>query len=368
MKVQRVRLQTDGRVSWLVLDDAYRPVAPIQEFLTYLMHIDRSPYTIRSYAYHLKLYWDYLADSKVDWMAVGVGELAHFVSWLRLPRQMVVPLQEQMAQRSESTINVIVGAVYMFYDYHARVGTVADLPLYRSQARPQRHYKGFLHHIAKSAPMRTRLIKLKVPRRLPRTLSADQVAQLIAACQRRRDRFLISLLYESGMRVGQALGLRHEDIQSWDNVIRVVPRDDNSNGMRAKAREPYAVHVSRDLMALYADYLVHEFDETASDYVFVNLWEGVRGRPLSYGAVADLFRRLSRKTDIHVHPHMLRHTHATDLLRHGWDASYVRRRLGHAQIQTTINTYAHLTDDDLKHAYQAYLDRTGQRQEPTDGR
>ena len=159
------------------------------------------------------------------------------------------------------------------------------------------------------------------------------------------------------MRIGQALGLRHADIQSWDNVIRVVPRDDNSNGARAKIKDAHTIHVSADLMCLYADYLVYEFDEIESDYVFVNLWEGERGRPMTYGSVADLFRRLSRKTGILVHPHMLRHTHATELLRSGWDAAYVQKRLGHAQIQTTINTYTHLTDDDMKKAYQAYTEK-----------
>jgi integrase len=67
----------------------------------------------------------------------------------------VVGMHEQEARRSEATINVILTAVTMFYEYHARIGTVEE----------------------------------------------------------------ISLLYETGMRVGQALGLRHADIHSWDNVL-----------------------------------------------------------------------------------------------------------------------------------------------------
>lgn len=60
--------------------------------------------------------------------------------------------------------------------------------------------------------------------------------------------------------------------------------------------------------------------------------------PMTYTTVADLFRRLSRKTGLRATPHMFRHTHATDLLRAGWDAAYVQKRLGHAQIQTTVNS------------------------------
>jgi integrase len=168
-------------------------------------------------------------------------------------------------------------------------------------------------------------------------------------------------LYESGLRIGQALGLRHEDIHSWDNLIWVIPREHNANGARAKARESYAVPVSANLMALYTDYLIQEFDETESDYVFVNLWDGAKGQPISYETVIDLFRRLGRATGVPVHPHLLRHTHATELIRSGMDAAYVQKRLGHADIQTTINTYVHLTHEDLKQAYQTYDERRKER-------
>jgi integrase/recombinase XerD len=209
MKVQRVRHPQSGHVSWFVLDDGYHPISPITAFLTYLAQIERSPHTIRSYAHHLKLYWEYLQDAGLDWKAAGLSELADFVSWLRSPQVRVIGMHEQEARRSEATINVILTAVTMFYEYHARIGTVEEIPLYRSQLQPHRRYKGFLHHISKGKPVRTRLIKLRTPQRMPKTLSAEQVTQLIAACQRRRDRFLISLLYETGMRIGQALGLRH---------------------------------------------------------------------------------------------------------------------------------------------------------------
>jgi len=52
----------------------------------------------------------------------------------------------------------------------------------------------------------------------------------------------------------------------------------------------------------------------------------------------------------------MRHSHATELIRAGWDMAHVQKRLGHANIQTTINTYVHLTDDDLQQEY-AYLQR-----------
>jgi integrase/recombinase XerD len=354
MKVQRVQIPGTDRVTWLVLGDDHLAVRPIQEFLTYLENIERSPNTIRSYAHHLRLYWQYLQETQLDWTTIGLSELAEFVAWLRNPNPVVVPLQQQVSKRSEATINAILASVAMLYDYHARLGTVEENAFYRAQEHPHRRYKGFLYHITKGKPVRTRQIKLKAPRRIPQTLTPVQVQQIVAACRRLRDKFLVSLLYETGMRVGQALGLRHEDIHSWDNVIRIVPREDNVNGVRAKVQEPYSIPVSASLMTLYTDYLLHEFSDIESDYVFVNLWDGVIGRPMTYGAVIDLFRRLSITSGVRAHPHLLRHTHATELIRSGMDAAYVQKRLGHASVQTTINTYVHLTDDDLKQAYHMY--------------
>ena len=110
-------------------------------------------------------------------------------------------------------------------------------------------------------------------------------------------------------------------------------------------------------MQIYSDYLIEEYPiDIDSDYVFVNIWDGKIGTPMNYSGVESLFRRLSKKTGIDVHPHLLRHTHATELVRDGWEMAYVQKRLGHADVQTTINTYVHLTSDDMREAYEKYLE------------
>jgi hypothetical protein len=66
--------------------------------------LERSPTTVRGYAYDLKLFWDFQAHD-LDWREVGLGELAGFVAWLCRGSSRVVSLEEQQARRSESTIN-----------------------------------------------------------------------------------------------------------------------------------------------------------------------------------------------------------------------------------------------------------------------
>jgi len=57
---------------------------------------------------------------------------------------------------------------------------------------------------------------------------------------------------------------------------------------------------------------------------------------------------------------MLRHTHATELIRNGWDVTLVQKRLGHRNVQTTLNTYSHVNQDDMKYAFKEYLNRRGE--------
>lgn len=361
MKVQRVRLPEIDCFSWLVLDDNYVPINPILSYLKFLHNLDRSPYTIRATAHHLKLFWEYLRDAHLDWTEVDVAQLAAFITWLRLPNPSMISLEFQDARRTNATIDQILTAVHAFYDFQIRMKTVPNLPLYQFVMMPHRQYKPFLHGIAKSKPTRVRVISLKREKRLAKTLPKDQVQQLLDACSHVRDRFLVALLYDTGMRIGQVLGLRHEDVLVEDGAIRIVPRDDNVNGARAKRREPYLVYPSSEIMDLYVEYLISDLGALEADhlpdYVFVNLWEGEIGRPMTYAAVRSLCLRLGKRISkkaqsteiVHFTPHQLRHTRATEWIRDDkLPLPTVSRLLGHASIQTTHDTYIHLTDEDTR--------------------
>ena len=128
-------------------------------------------------------------------------------------------------------------------------------------------YKPFLHHVTKGRPIPVRPVKLHVPRQAPRTLEPGQIVAILGACEHLRDRFLLSLLAETGMRVGQALGLHHCDFVSREREVHIVPRADNANGARAKVRSAAVVPVSAPLVRLYSEYMHVEYGGTDSDYV-----------------------------------------------------------------------------------------------------
>ena len=138
-------------------------------------------------------------------------------------------LPSATAHVGASTVNRKLAAVSAFYAHQARNGAeVGDLlAAWRTGGRGG--WKPFLHHISKGEPYRGRAVSLKVPRKLPRVLTVAETQAILDACTRLRDRFFFALLYDSGCRAGEALGLRHEDIAAAEQEISIVPRE-NANG------------------------------------------------------------------------------------------------------------------------------------------
>ncbi len=139
MKVQKGK-SPEGKTVWMVLDDDYLPIAPIQKYLRYLDSLERSPNTIQGYARNLKLYWEFLRDNHLDWQQVRIEQLSEFIHWLRSPNPAVVSLQPQKALRSEKTINHALTTVCSFYEFHERIGASEGVDVYRYQFQPGRKY------------------------------------------------------------------------------------------------------------------------------------------------------------------------------------------------------------------------------------
>ena len=348
MRAQRVLMPVTGVESWTVVDQDFGPVEAAERYLAFLSAIERSPNTVRAYAHSLALWLEFLALRRTDWASAGVEDVSRFVSWLRAPAANVIVLDAATARRSEATVNRHLAGVFGFYDFHARTGVALAESLVAWRRVPRGSFKPFLHHVTKGRPIPTRPVKLKAPRRLPATLSVEEVAVILAACTRLRDRFLFALLAETGIRVGQALGLRHSDVVSRCCELRIVPREDNANGARAKTKTVATLPVSAPLVRLYSEYMHTEYGDLDSDYVFVNLFAAPVGRPLRYDAVAKLVARLRAGTGIEFSPHVLRHTRATELIRGGVPIEIVSKMLTHRSVVTTSETYVHLGVEDVR--------------------
>ncbi len=162
-----------------------------------------------------------------------------------------------------------------------------------------------------------------------------------------------------GLRLGEALGLQHRDWHTGRGdtaFVEVVPRD-HPHRVRVKGGGYRRLYVSDELDRLYGEYLWGLCEAGVEDavadldaaHVFVNLAHAPRFAPWRPESVYDLVRRLRRQLAGQVPagwtPHWFRHSHATALLLSGAPVHVVSRRLGHTDVQTTLNVYAHVTED-----------------------
>jgi site-specific recombinase XerD len=349
-----------------VLGEDDVPVAAIERYLAHLSACERSPNTVKAYAHDLKDYFAFLNHRGLDWREVRLEDVGEFVAWLRLPPAgragAVAVLPSVHPQVGASTVNRKLSAVSAFYQHHARHGVDLGELLVAWQPGGRGSFKPFLHHISKGEPQARRAISLKTPVKLPRVLTAAEVQSILDACGRLRDRLLFALLHETGMRVGEALGLRHADMSAAGREIAIVPRV-NDNRARTKSGRGRTVPVGAAVLRLYADYLHEEYGDLDSDYVFVNLFAAPVGHALSYPAVYDLVLRLRRRAGIDFDPHWFRHTAATRMLRDQVPIEVVSTLLGHASITTTLDIYGHLTAEDARRVLEAagWFDGAGVR-------
>ena len=350
LRVQKVIMPSGAESATLLRDGLV--VDPADRYLAHLTAIERSPNTVRAYAHDLRDYFDFLGLRGLEWDQVSLEDVGRFVAWLRAGGEardgQVSLLPWVQGSVLAATVNRKLSALASFYEFHQRHGV--DVGELLTRWRPGGRggsWKPFLAHLG-SRPERRRAVALRAERRLPRELAEAEMTVLIDACVRLRDRFLLSVLRGCGLRVGEALGLRHEDIDARRGVIAVRQRL-NLNGARAKtcSRE---VPADAGLIRLYSDYLHEEYGPLDCDYVFVNLWGRPLGQPMSYASVDRLVRRLRVRTGIEFTPHQFRHSYATGLLRRGVRAEVVQHLLGHASISTTIDTYSHLGIEDARRA------------------
>lgn len=354
LAVQRLRSPDGGPASCTVVGSDGLPVEPIEDFLAHLWATGAAPNTVQAYAHDLKDLFVWLDQAGLDFRRLGLEQLAQFFDWLRRPKPARTPgvfmLPGTAPAVENSTLQRKRSAVASFYRFHARRDeSVPALLGELIGARPTGRYIPMLAHTHRGQPGAQSYspIRIHVRRKPPKPLTPEEVRQVLDACRRRRDRFLFTLLDESGLRISEALGLRHSDLHLRRGQVHVIARENNANGARAKGMKSRIVPVRGDLFDLYADYMETEYGSLDCDYAFVNLFHPPLGAPMTRENVNDLVERLRERTGIaHFHPHALRHTYATRLLRAEVPIEVVAELLGHSSPQTTAETYSHLNVED----------------------
>ncbi len=179
--------------------------------------------------------------------------------------------------------------------------------------------------------------RVEIPRprkeeKLPVPLSQEQVSKILRACGNRKHRTLLTLLYSSGLRIGELLHLKIEDIDSAEMVVRVKG---------GKGKKDRITLLSEHCLALLRQYFKEYEPRTW-------LFEGPGGGQYSSSSVRRVLERAARQAGVRgkVNPHRLRHSFATHLLEQGTDLRYIQKLLGHHSSKTT-EIYTYVTKKDL---------------------
>jgi integrase/recombinase XerC/integrase/recombinase XerD len=201
----------------------------------------------------------------------------------------------------------------------------------------------FLHFLMDqeviSGSLLKRGIKLKLPDVLPRAINPVDVRKLLLVIEDIRDRALILLLLRTGMRIGEALGLRLNDLDIRGRKIHLFEGEKNSMGR--------VVYLSDD--ALFAIKLWLRRRDKSKEYVFY----GQGNKPLCYSAGRSRFVNYLKKAGLEQKGytvHCLRHTFASELLNAGMRLECLQPLLGHQDIEVT-RRYARLTDRTREEEY-----------------
>lgn len=210
--------------------------------------------------------------------------------------------------------------------------------------------------IAEGNPLRD-LATARRPVRLPRTLTMQEVTALLdlpvrPAAEDHRDRAMLELLYASGLRVSELVGLAVSQVDLNVGCLRVM-------GKGAKERVVPMGQTARDVLVEYVEHVRPTLLKgRPSRALFISR----RGRALTRQAFWKLLRQRARRAGIAkpISPHMLRHSFATHLLEGGADLRAVQAMLGHADIATT-QIYTHVERSRLKQVHRRHFPRQTSR-------
>jgi site-specific recombinase XerD len=177
--------------------------------------------------------------------------------------------------------------------------------------------------------------KVDAPRkekRLPKTLSRTEIMHLLSCCNNIKHRSMLSLLYSSGLRIGELIDLRLADLDFERRTIHIK---------RAKGRKDRMVGFGSNMAIMLRNYI-----EQYRPVEFV--FNGKGNLQYSATSVRKTLKAAARKAGINkvVNPHMLRHSYATHMIEDGVNLRYVQELLGHHRPETT-QIYTHVASEHL---------------------
>ena len=186
----------------------------------------------------------------------------------------------------------------------------------------------------------------KKEKNLPKFIKDSDLDKMFSSINKdtvlgQRNLLILELLYASGIRVSELVNLKLSDFNLYERSIKILGKGD-------KERIVYYGSFCEDALDLYLKDSRIELNKHDSNYLLLNK----NGNKISERQIRNILNDIILKSsvDMHVSPHMLRHTFATDMLNNGADLVSVKELLGHESLDTT-SIYTHITDEKIRKIY-----------------
>lgn len=318
-------------------------------YLKHKVMQNRSANTVIRIAGILPFYMDFLSDRNLTLVSVASLPFAeqseHFYEFL-----MYVKSGAHTGSYKEvknNTANSYLQALFGLYSFLHRNGELPYLSVL--------DYRNFSYVSSVGTTVSTSFLTydgyLKKNEHTARIATKEDIEKILSACKTNRDRLLIMLMEETGLRIREALGIKYtEDIDFEKKRIFVRYRDANENRVYAKNAEERYMKISDTTFSLLNVYLSENaeiFEKT--DYLFIVLAGKTKGKPLSANTFYSTLETIGKKCGVHVTNHMLRHYFADERRKANWPIADISKALGHKNIATTEN-YLHVTPREIEDA------------------
>lgn len=290
----------------------------IREFLDYLQYeLNYSPKTIDSYERDVLHFYDYLRKEDVNIDDVDLHVVRNYMS------------TELSRGVTKKTLCRHLSALRKFFRFLIKSDYI------------QENVFLYVH-----SP--------KQEQRLPRTLFEEQVEKLLIANSKRtdelkyRDQAILELLFASGLRAEELLNLEKSDIDFRTRTIRVIGKGNKERIV------PFTFEAKKSIEEYLKNSRLSLSNRNKKEYETPYLFLNVRGEKLSVRGLEYILKTIEQKTGLifDLHPHLFRHTFATNLLENGADLRVIQELLGHSSLNTT-QIYTHVTTESLKNQFRS---------------
>ena len=236
-----------------------------------------------------------------------------------------------------------MSTVLSFYDFISLDEGIDKLPVYR-QMRGNAQFHSFLSEMTiKNQRGLTSVLKEKEVKKRLEYVTREEYEKCYENATSLRNKIIVGLLFECGMRVSEVIGLMIEDLKDIQNkTIHIVKHNDPTNKDAAvKYDSEGTVFITDRLQKDIIEYINNFLVDIDTNYFIVNQYGGNTYQPMSRRNIEDMITRLGRKVGINdLHPHSFRHGLAMDMLNSGCNMVQIKDTLRHSNINTTSDIYA----------------------------